>query len=623
MYTGGYMGKILRINMTEQTSSVEEVSEELARNFIGGAGFGIKYLYDEINQNTDPLGPDNKLIFAVGPFTGTSIPCASRMAVVSKSPATNAVAAAFTGGYFPAELKFTGYDMLIIEGKAQKPTYLWIKDNKVRFRDAADLWGTHTGDCQQMIKNKLGDQNIRIACIGPAGENQSKMAAIMNEKRAAGRKGVGAVMGSKNLKAIVIRGEQEVLIADADKYKKATRDMSKIMKESPVLYSGFSRTGTAMAVDHTIELGIFPAKNFSATGEFAPAKELGLENQNDRKVAEEHCYACPVGCIQVKLAKNDYAGSLGEPEFETLYSLGGVTGVDNNDAIIAADRLCDELGIDSISAGATIGFAMELFEKGVLTTADTDGLDLKFGNHEAMIEVLNKMARRKGFGELLADGIKAAAEKIGKEAEPYALHVKGLELPGYDVRGAKAHGLNYATSYTGADHCRGYAPQEIFGSPFPKEVDRFSIEGKGELTKWNQDTRSATMDCPTLCAFLLDMAFPGNATENAAALIEAVSGLALTPDEVYAAGERLNNVARAFNIREAGMTRADDTLPNRLMTEIIKEGGSKGQLISQEDLDTMLNEYYTARGWDPQTGVPTRGKLESLGLGYIADQLGV
>jgi aldehyde:ferredoxin oxidoreductase len=452
----------------------------------------------------------------------------------------------------------------------------------------------------------------------------SKIACIINERRAVGRKGLGAVMGSKNLKAIAVRGTGTVVITSEEKYKTARSEMLKAMKESPVLYSAFSPAGTPMVVDLTGAMGILSAKNWTATGEFVPVEELGLDAQNSRKIGKEHCYDCPVGCSQMKLAKTGpYAGILTEgPEFETIYSFGTETGVANLDAVIAADRLADELGLDSMSAGVTIGFAMELFEKGILTTADTGGLELKFGNDQAMIALLRMMAYREGLGDILADGTKTAAKKIGKGSEKYAMNIKGLELPAYDVRGAKAHGLNYATAYTGADHNKGYAFQEIFGIPVPWEVDRFAIEGKGKLTKWNQDVRCVTCDCATMCAFILDTALPATSTQNTAALLEAVTGLIFTPDEVQKVGERVNNLAKAFNIRE-GFTRADDTFPDRLMTEPLKDGASKGQLISKEDLKTMLDEYYTDRGWNPETGVPTPAKLTDLGLGYVADLLGL
>ncbi|UCE35487.1 MAG: aldehyde ferredoxin oxidoreductase family protein [Deltaproteobacteria bacterium] len=624
MFDGGYTGKVMRINLTDKTAREEELTQEVARDYIGGAGFGIKYLFDEVPKGTDPLGPENKLIFAAGPFSGTSVPCSSRMAVTGKSPLTNAVGVALTGGYFPAELKLAGYDALIIEGKAEKPTYVWIKNGDVRFRDARGLWGLKTTDCQQIIKNDLKDQNVRIACIGPAGENLSRIACIINEMRAAGRKGLGAVMGSKNLKAIAVRGTGSIGVASKEKLKSASRKMKAAMKESAVLYPEFSRTGTPSNVDNTCALGIFPAKNWSATGEFTPVEQIGVEALETRNVGREFCYGCPVGCSQLKLARTEpYTGILTEgPEFETMYSFGGQTGVDNMDAIIAADRLADELGLDTISAGVVIGFAMELFEKGILGTSDTGGLKLNFGNHEAMVTLLRQMAFREGLGDILADGVLVAAEKIGKGAEKYALHVKGLELPGYDVRGAKAHGLNYATAFTGADHNRGYAFQEIFGTPTPYPVDRFATEGKGKLTKWNQDVRTATADCPTMCVFLLDMAVSHFATQNTAALMEAVTGLICTPEEIEKVGERINNLARAFNVRE-GFSRADDTLPERVMKEPLQGGASKGHCISVDDLKQMLDEYYTVRGWDLNSGIPTRKKLEELGLGYVADQLGL
>jgi aldehyde:ferredoxin oxidoreductase len=623
MYSGGYTGKILRINLTDRTSREEGLPEEMARDFIGGAGLGIKYLFDEVKPGTDPLAPDNILVFAPGPFTGAGVPCSSRMAVTGKSPLTGAVGMALSGGEFPSEIKFAGWDAIIIEGSADKPTYVAIEGRDVRFRDAAQCWGTLTFDCQQIIKNELGDQNARVCCIGPAGEKLSKMACIVNERRAIGRKGLGAVMGSKNLKAIAVRGTDTVGIASEEKFKAGRTALLKAFKESHVLYPMFSRHGTPMVTDLTGAMGVLPAKNWTATGEFVPVEGIGRDAQATRKIGREHCHDCPVGCSQLKVAQTGpYAGILSEgPDFETVYAFGSCVGIGEVDPIIAADRLADELGLDTISAGVTIAFAMELFEKGILTLEETDGIDLRFGNDEAMIKVLRKMAYRDGLGDLLADGSLAAARKIGKGTAKYAMQVKGLELPGYDVRALKGHGLGYATAYTGADHCRSYAFQEVFGVPIPWEVDRFATEEKGKLTIWNQDVRTSTLDCAPMCAFLLDMAVPDTACENTATLMEAVTGLAFTPEEVLKVGERVNNLAKAFNVRE-GFTRADDTLPERLMTEPLKAGASKGHLISREELDTMLDEYYALRGWDVETGNPTRAKLTELGLAYVADALG-
>lgn len=623
MYRGGYTGKILRVDLTSKTYKEEPLPVEVAQDFIGGSGFTVKYLYDEVPADCDPLGPENKLIYAPGPFTGTTIPCASRMAINAKSPATGAMGVATTGGHFPVEMKRAGYDVLIIEGKAEEPTYLWIKNGEVKFRPAKELWGLTTTDTQQVIKDELHDQNVRISCIGPAGEKLSKMAAIVNERRVAGRKGLGAVMGSKNLKAIALRGDLQLQIADKEKYDAARKRMRDGMRKSPILYPEFSRYGTSTTLDLTQAMGIYPATNWAGTGVFNPADKIGGFAIEALSAGKTACAVCPVGCSQMRLAqKPPYTGMFTEgPEYETLYSFGGVTGVDNPDAIIAADRISDELGLDTISAGVTIAFAMELFERGILTLEDTGGMDLSFGNDESMVELLKLMGERQGLGDLLADGTKAAAEKIGKGSEKYAMHVKGLELPGYDVRGAKAHGLSFATAFTGADHNKGYAFQEIFGIPVPYQVDRLAIEGKGKLCKWNQDARTAVADSPTMCVFLMDMAVADFMFENTAGLMEGTTGLTYTPEEVHQVGERINNVARVFNTL-AGFTRADDDLPERLKTEPIKDGASKGELISQADLDTMLDEYYEARGWTPE-GVPTRAKLEELRLGYAADRLGL
>jgi aldehyde:ferredoxin oxidoreductase len=614
MIKGGYAGKILRIDLTNQSAKEEVVSEELAKKFLGGVGFAFKYLYDELKPGTPPLGEENKLIFAVGPLTATGAPCTSRMAVASRSPLTNTIACALSGGQFPAEMKRAGYDMIIVEGRATKLTYVAIKGGKVTFRSAEKLSGVETTDTQLFIKDELREQNFRVACIGPAGEKLVPMASIINERRAAGRKGLGAVMGSKNLKAIALLGGPRPPIADPSRFKDARRRINKGMKDSPVLYPDFSNTGTPSVVDTTTTMGILAIKNWSATGEVNMVPGIGLDAQQATKITKVACADCPVGCTQVKMVKSGrYAGFLTEgPEFETTYSLGSTVGVDYFPAVIAGDRLCDEYGIDTISAGVTIGFAMELYEKGILTKQDTGGLELKFGNHEAMIEMLRQIAYREGLGAILGEGTRRAAQKIGKDSEKYAMNIKGLEMPAYDVRGAKAHGLNYATAYNGADHNRGYAFQEIFDIPIPEKVDRLAIKGKGRLTKWNQDVRTATCDCPTLCAFLLDMAIVDMACQIVADLVSAASGIPFTAEEIQQIGERINNVARLFNGRE-GFSRKDDTFPKRLMTEPIKAGASAGQLISQADLDTMLDEYYEVRGWD-KNGNPTAAKLRELGL---------
>ncbi len=622
MYQGGYAGRILRINLTDQSVKEEELPQEIAKDYIGGAGFCIKYLFDEIKAGEDPLGPGNKLIFALGPFAGTTIPSSSRMSVGAKSPLTHTIGVAFSGGHFPAEMKLTGYDMIIIEGRAENPTYIQIEDSKVQLRSAVDLWGMKTSDCQQVIKNKLRDQNYRIACIGPAGENLSKMASIINELRAAGRRGLGAVMGSKNLKAIAVKGTGTAPVASAEKFKSAVADMRSVMKASPTLYKGFSKYGTSAGADSMTALGIFATKNYAATGEYTPVAKIGVRAQKSRKAGRAFCSGCPVGCTQLKrVLTGPHAGTISEgPEFETLYSFGGMTCVEDIDSIIAADRIADEYGMDTMSAGVTIAFAMELYEKGILNADDTDGMELNFGNHEVVLELLKMMSYREGIGDLLADGTKTAAEKIGKGSEKYAMHVKGLELPAYDPRGSIGQGVNYATAYCGADHNRGYAIQEIFGNSIPFAVDRLSTKRKGELTAWNQDMRTTIADCTLICIFVFDMGLADTAFENIGNLLKALTGTEYNEENIMKVGERINNIARAFNVRE-GFTRAQDTLPNRILTEPLKGGPAKGNSLSKEDLDMMLDEYYAKRGWDESTGTPKREKLAELGIEYVADAI--
>jgi aldehyde:ferredoxin oxidoreductase len=615
MYHGAYAGKILRVNLSNLSIKEETLSDELVRGYLGGAGFAVKCLYDEVPAGTPALSGNNKLIFAVGPLTATGAPCASRMAVVAKSPLTGAVGMALSGGHFPAEMKQAGYDMIIIEGKAEKPVYLVIDKSGARLRSAEKLVGMMTMDTQLFVKEALGNQNYRVACIGPAGERQIPMACIVNERRAAGRKGLGAVMGFKNLKAIAVLGDKKPGLADPEAFKKARSFMLKHMKDSPVLYPEFAKAGTPMTLDKMTDMGIFSIKNWSATGEINTVPDLGLKAQDMMIITRNPCYDCPVSCSQVKLVTSGpYAGYLSEgPEFETTYSLGSSVGVQYLPAVIAADRLCDEYGIDTISAGVSIGWAMELYEKGIISKKETDGLDLKFGNHEAVIEMLRRISYQEGeLATLLGKGTKRAAEKIGRGSIDFAMQVKGLEMPAYDIRGAKAHGLNYATAYTGADHNRGYAFQEIFGVPVPEKVDRNATKGKGKLTVWNQDIRAVTCDCAPMCAFLMDMAVPDVACQNTANLVNGAAGTAFTAEDIRTIGERLNNVAKLFNMGE-GFTRKDDSFPKRVLTEPIKAGASKGCLISQEALDEMLDEYYEERGWD-KDGVPTAAKLEQLGI---------
>ncbi len=607
---GGFWQSLLRINLTDKSIRKEKIDVELFRKYVGGALLADKLLYDELSPGTDPLGPENKLVFFAGPLTGTKAICASRMGVATKSPLTGTICNSFSGGHLPVELKYAGYDMIVIEGASDQPVYISIKDDKVSIRSAEKLWGINALDTQIYLKEELNDQNYRIACIGPAGENISLISSIINEQRAMGRKGVGAVMGSKKLKAIAIRGTQTVPVANPEILQAGIAEFTKALKDSPFAYPVFSHVGSSSAVDAAQAVGVFPSRNYTDTG-CQDYSAIGPEALSEYKVRRNNCYGCPLGCSQVRMAKNGkYAGIATEgPEYETLYSFGSMLGIKNPDFIFAMDRLCDELGIDSISAGVTISMAMELFEKGILT--ETEGLDLTWGNEDTIARLVRMMAYREGLGEIMSDGTRVFGKKIGNGAEKYAMHVKGLELPAYDPRGLKAHGLNFATAYNGADHNRGYAFQEVFGMPFPYPVERLAIKGKGILAKFNQDF-CGTYDVATLCEFPTQLAMPHNAQEVVAMQLTGATGIEFTKEDVWALGERLNNLTRMFNVRE-GFSRKDDTLPERFMKEELKDGLSKGELITEADLNAMLDEYYEARGWD-ENGIPTEEKLRELGL---------
>ena len=573
MYEGGYMGKVLWVNLSELTFREDPLPLEVAQQCLGGAGFGVKYVYDEVPADCDPLGEDNKLVFACGPFTGTTIPCSSRMAVSAKSPLTQTMGVALSRRPLSRGIEGGRLRRTRCRGPGRK-TYLPLdKGRPSEFPIGGRSLGTH--DVRLSTSNQgqtSRPEHTRVLHRSGGGEVGADP-CIVNERRVAGRRGLGAVMGSKNLKAIAIRGALKPSIADDAVFTAARRRMLKAMKDSQSLYSEFARYGTSGNLDNCSALGIFPTKNWTATGDQRYADKIGMAVMETRARGKTGCAQCPVACSQMRLAQNPpYRGIFAEgPEYETLYAFGGATGVDNPDAIIAADRISDEYGLDTVSAGVTIGFAMELFERGILTLKDTGGMSLAFGDHAAMVKLLRMMGEREGLGDLLCDGTRAAAEKIGRGSERYAMHVKGLELPAYDARGVKGQGLSLATAYCGADHNKGYSNQEIFGFLIPYPVDRLDPRGKGELAKWNQDAATGVTDCPPMCAFILGNAVAPFLYENTADLMRGTTGLQFTAEDVQRVGERVNNLARVFSLL-AGLTRADDDLPERLKTEPIPPG---------------------------------------------------
>ncbi|MFC2045641.1 aldehyde ferredoxin oxidoreductase family protein [Chloroflexota bacterium] len=475
-----HTGKLLRINLSSGKIAAEPVDERVSRDFVGGRGYGIHYLYHEIAPDIDPLGEYNKLILLTGPLAGTSAQSVSRWMACTKSPLTGTFARSVCGADFGAWLKFAGYDFIIIEGRAEKPVYVHINGESCQIHDARDLWGKGTIATQEWLKERYG-RNSRTACIGPGGERLVKYAAIVSGRRTAGRCGTGTVMGSKNLKAITITAQRNLQIHNPEVFKQLVKEQVNMYQLNKG-YHNHKEWGTTNTQDTTNELGIFPVRNFRY-GRHVDYENISKNEYRKLRTGEFGCYSCSARCGKAHgVAKGPYAGAFSEgPEYETIWAFSGPIESDCIEATIAADELCDDFGIDTISTGSCIGFAYELYEKGILTREDTDGLELTYGNHVPMVSLVKKIAMRQGIGNILAEGTRRAAATIGKGAEDYAIHVKGLEIPAYEPRGAKSQGFNYATSSIGASHCYGYASQEVFGSIDPREVDRFAEEENADI----------------------------------------------------------------------------------------------------------------------------------------------
>lgn len=597
----GWIGKILRVNLTNGEFKVEDLDKNLAIKFLGGRGLGSKILYDEIDPRIDPLGPENKLILATGPLTGTSASAAGRYMAITKSPLTGTIACSNSGGHFGPELKFSGFDMIIIEGKAKEPVYIYIEDGAIEIRDAKSIWGKTTHEATDQIHEET-DIDSKIACIGPGGERLVRFACIVNDKhRAAGRSGVGAVMGSKNLKAVAVRGSGSIKVADKEAFRKITVECFKKVKSNPVTSKGLPSYGTAVLVNIINASGIFPTRNFQDSV-FEGAEKISGEAIADRiLIRNRACFSCPIGCGRVVRVKNPKYECMSEgPEYESDWSLGACCGVDNLDAIAKGNFLCDLLGLDPISTGVTIACAMELFERGIISSTEI-GRPLHFGDEDAMVEMVRAIGYREGFGDILAEGSYRMAERFGHPE--YSISVKKQEFPAYDARGAQGMGLQYATSNRGACHVRGYmtAP-EILGSPV--KLDPFDTKDKAQWDKTFQDL-TAVVDSSGLCLFNT-FAF---GIDEIAEYLKAATGIQIDNQELMKTGERIWNLERLFNLK-AGLTFRDDTLPERLLKEPVKSGPAKGRVV---ELDRMLPEYYKLRGWNNE-GVPTEEKLKELGL---------
>ena len=595
----GYCGKVLRINLTAGKVTTEPLDLDVAKKFIGGRGVGTYYLTREVDPKVEPLSPDNKLIFVTGPLTGAPMPAVGRYMVVTKSPLSGTVACSNSGGFWGPELKFAGYDMVILEGKSPRPCYIAIRDDKVEIRPAEKYWGGLVGETTDALLKEFGDPKARVLMIGPAGERMSPIAAVMNDKyRAAGRSGVGAVMGSKLVKAIVVRGSGKVAPADPDKAKELLSGLLKRIKENGVTGQGLPTFGTAVLVNIINEHGIYPTENFQKSY-FPAADEASGEALAEKYlVGKDICYRCPIACGRYSRV-GDIEG--GGPEYETIWAYSADCGIRDLPSVIRANWWCNQYGLDTISAGATIACAMELRQRGLIPDDELDGVPLEFGSNEAIVEWTRRMGAGEGFGAKLAMGSYRLAEMYG--APELSMSVKKLELPAYDPRGVQGHGLQYATSNRGGCHVRGYmiAP-EVLGSP--QKLDPYTLEGKALWAKGFQDL-TAVIDSLGQCLFT---SFAFNADDYRDEY-NVVAGTEWTTEQLLTAGERIWNLERLFNLR-AGIGKEQDTLPKRLLTEPVTEGPAKGQV---HRLAELLPEYYKERGWSPD-GVPTKEKLAALSL---------
>jgi aldehyde:ferredoxin oxidoreductase len=598
--------KVMRVDLTNRKIETSEISKEDFIDYIGGRGFGAKLAFDEIKGGIEPFDPENKLIFVTGPLAGTSAQSFGRWKVFFKSPLTNGYFKSSGGGHFASELHKAGWSVIIVSGVSEKPVYLWVDGDRVELRDAGHLWGLDCDNTHTLIRELHKDKGIRLACIGPAGENLVKYAGIFSDRRTAARGGGGTLMGQKKLKALAVRGSNKVEIADPVKFSAALKTQVAKFKGSPS-FKPFQERGTQGA-EFALMMGLYPVKNFRSA--VLPEWENIEASAYDKiRIGKTACNNCMIRCSnfsRVREGRYSYWWSEG-PEYETIWAFTGPINKADIGLTVAADRVCDDLGIDTISAGGAIAMAYELFEKGLITEKDTGGLKLTYGNSDQVLPLLEQIAYRRGFGNILADGVKVMGDMYG--VPEIAMHVKGLDFPAYDPRGAKAHGLSMATAVIGADHNCGYASQELFGEEIPAAYDRLTVNEKGQLCKYNQDYVSA-LETGIACDFTLTRFW--NTVEIYAALVSAKTGVSEfeDPNYIWLVGERIINLERLFNARE-GFTIEDDRVPKRISQEQIPDGPIKGAVYEEDEL---LDQYYDCRGWDKKTGLPLKSTLQRLGL---------
>ena len=607
----GNTGKVLRVDLTNEKIATEPLNREWARKFMGGKGLAARYLFEELKPGVDPLSPENVLEVWTGPAVGTMVPLTSRYVVVTKSPLSGTFLDSYAGGFLGPEIKYAGFDGIIIKGRAKKPVYLWLNDGKAELRDAKNVWGKDTYKTEELIRKEVGHKYARVASIGPAGEKLSPMACVVSDlTRNAGRGGAGAVFGSKNLKAVAAKGTGGIELNDMKNFVKYAKGMMLTdVVENPD-HAGSITDGTPIIVDMSQNAGILPTRNWS-TGEFEDSTGINSDALKTRVlVRKKACMDCGIACGSwSKVTKGRFKGAATEgPEYETIGLCGSNCGMKNIEAIVKFAEDCDRMGLDSMSTGNVVAWAMDLYGKGILSKKDLNGLDLKFGNEEAYAKMPEIIANRQGIGDILAEGSKRAAKKIGKGSEKLTVEVKGVEYPAYDPRGSIGMALAYATSDRGADHNRAWpVASDAYGSGDP-----WSPEGKA-ATCVEDNTRTSVKWSFIFCDFYA-VNFP-----NMAKYYSAVSGTPTTEQDLRTMGRRIWNLVRAFNVRE-GFSRKDDTLPERMEKEPLPVGKPKGHVVPRADFEKMLDEYYSLWGWDAN-GIPTKKTLEDAGLGDIAKKL--
>ncbi len=611
--SGGYVGKILFVDLSNAKVWEESQDESLYRNFLGGYGLGARIIFSRQKAKVDPLGPDAMLGLVTGILTGTPALFGSRYMAVGKSPLTGTWGDANSGGDFGPHLKFAGYDAVFFTGIAPTPVYLFINDGKAELRKADRLWGKDTWETEELLQAELGN-DVRVACIGPAGESKSLIAGIVNNKgRVAARSGLGAVMGSKKLKAVAVRGNLKVSVAHEAELKAAR---TKHLENLGGLVDIYRQFGTCGAMNQFVQIGDAPVKNWKGTAlDFTTAFALSDQaviNLQERKFA---CWQCPVACgghMKPGTGEYNYPAGVHKPEYETLASFGSMCLNDNLESIIKVNDICNRYGVDTISAGSAIAFAIECYENGIISNKDTDGIELRWGNHKAIVAMTEKLVRREGFGKVLADGVRLAAQQIGKGAEQFAIHIHGQEVPMHDPK----RFMNYAISYvdtTPARHTQGnYSTRPASGLEFPV-FDRHSIAGRGVANKMGKDLVHV-VSCSGMCFFGLGFMHASALTD----FINLTTGWDCSMDELLKTGERIANIRQAFNSRE-GISTSDFKVPGRVSgNPPLEAGPTAGKSV---DFDTLLRDYLAARDWDTTTGKPSKKKLLELGLDDVAKAL--